>query len=82
MELKRILALAAVVLLVLMYLSSFILALMNHPDSGKLLMASIVCTVFVPVLIHLFLMMRNVRKGKGLYDETYSYKEDGSEKKH
>ncbi len=81
MNLKRILALIAIILLVLMYMSSFILALMNHPDSGKLLMVSIVCTVFVPVLIHLFLMMNNVRKGKGLYDETYSYKEEGKGQK-
>ena len=81
MNLKRILALIAIILLVLMYVSSFILALMNHPDSGKLLMASVVCTVFVPVLIHLFLMMNNVRKGKGLYDETYSYKEEGKGQK-
>ncbi len=81
MKLKRILAIIAIVLLLMMYVSAFVLAIMNHPDSGKLLMAAIVCTVFVPVLIHLFLMMNNVRKGKGLYDETYSYKEDGKGQK-
>ncbi len=73
---KRILAIAGIVILVLLYLLTFILAIMNHPDTGRLLMASIVCTVFVPVMIHLLLMMNNARKGKSVFDETYSYKED------
>ncbi|MBR2185912.1 MAG: hypothetical protein IJ857_01085 [Lachnospiraceae bacterium] len=77
MEFKRILAIAGIVILVLMYLSTFVLAIMNHPDTGRLLMASIVCTVFVPVLIHLFLMMNNARKGKNVFDDPYSYREEG-----
>ena len=77
MEFKRILAIAGIVILVLMYLSTFVLAIMNHPDTGRLLMASIVCTVFVPVLIHLFLMMNNARKGKNVFDEPYSDREEG-----
>ena len=81
MEIKRILAIAGVILLVLLYVSAFVLALMNHPDSGRMLMAAVVSTVFIPVLIHLFLMMNNVRKGKGLYDEPYSYREKGTDLK-
>ncbi len=75
MKLKRILALAGIIILVLMYLATFILAVMNHPDTGRLLMAAIVCTVFVPVLIHLLLMMNNAKKGKNVFDEPYSYRE-------
>ncbi|MCR4590330.1 MAG: hypothetical protein K5668_05885 [Lachnospiraceae bacterium] len=71
---KRVLAIAGIVILVLMYLMTFILAIMNHPDTGRLLMASIVCTVFIPVMIHLLLMMNNARQGKSVYDEPYSYK--------
>ncbi|MBQ9549416.1 MAG: hypothetical protein IJU87_01255 [Lachnospiraceae bacterium] len=77
---KRILAIIAVAILVLLYLITFILALMNHPDTGRLLMAAIVCTVFVPVMIHLLLMMNNARKGKSVFDETYSYREKKGEK--
>ena len=73
---KRILAIAGIVILVLLYLLTFILAIMNHPDTGRLLMAAIVCTVFIPVMIHLLLMMNNARKGKNVYDEPYSYRED------
>ena len=81
MEFKRILAIAGIAILVLMYLSTFVLAIMNHPDTGRLLMVSIVCTVFVPVLIHLFLMMNNARKGKNVFDEPYSYREGNAEDK-
>ncbi len=78
---KRILAIAGVVILVLMYIATFVLAIMNHPDTGKLLMAAIVCTVFIPVMIHLLLMMNNARKGKNVFDEPYSYREDKEDTK-
>ncbi len=75
MTFKRIAAIIGIVFLVAMYAAAFIAAVINHPDSGKFLMAAVVSTVFVPVLIHLLLMMNNVRNGKGVYDEPYSYKE-------
>ena len=78
---KRVLAIAGVVILVLMYIATFVLAIMNHPDTGKLLMAAIVCTVFIPVMIHLLLMMNNARKGKNVFDEPYSYREDKEDTK-
>ena len=73
---KRILAIGGIVILVGMYIITFILAIMNHPDTGRLLMASIVCTVFIPVMIHLLLMKNNARKGKNVFDEPYSYREE------
>ena len=81
MELKRILAILAIAGLLLLYIATFILSIMNHPDSGRLLMASIVCTVFIPVIIHLLLMMNNARRGKNVFDEPYSYREKDSENK-
>ncbi len=78
---KRVLAIAGVVILVLMYIATFVLAIMNHPDTGKLLMAAIVCTVFIPVMIHLLLMMNNARKGKNVFDEPYSYREEKEDTK-
>ncbi len=79
MDFKRILALAGVAVLLLLYLATFVLAIMNHPDTGRLLMAAIVCTVFIPVMIHLLLMMNNARRGKNVMDETYTYKEKKQE---
>lgn len=77
---KRILAIAGIVILVLMYLLTLVFAIMNHPDTGRLLMAAIVCTIFIPVMIHLLLMMNNVRRGRNVYDEPYSYREDKDNK--
>ncbi|MCR4892508.1 MAG: hypothetical protein K5989_10040 [Lachnospiraceae bacterium] len=75
MNLRRILALVGVILLIGLYVAAFILSFMNHPDSGRFFLAAILCTIIIPVLIHLLLMMNNVRKGKNVLDEPYSYRE-------
>ena len=78
---KRILALVGIIFLVGLYVAAFILAIMNSPDTGRMFMAAIVCTVMIPVMIHLLLMMNNARKGKDVLDETYSYREKKDEQK-
>ncbi|MCD8011798.1 MAG: hypothetical protein LUG99_01215 [Lachnospiraceae bacterium] len=50
--LKRIAAMIGVILLVGMYLATLILALSSSPQAQNLLMASIVCTVVIPILIY------------------------------
>ena len=80
MKLKRILALAGVIILVGMYLSALILAVMGSSRSMNLFVLSLACTIAIPVMIHLFMMLNNARHGKNIMDETYSYrekKEDG-----
>ena len=49
---KRILALAAAILLFGMYLSTLIFALIGSPHSIDLLWASIACTIVLPVLLY------------------------------
>ncbi len=49
---KRILAGAGAVLLFLMYLSTFIFSLIDHPAASALLRASIGCTILIPVLLY------------------------------
>lgn len=80
-KLKRILALAGVVLLVGMYISTLVLAVMNNKSFVNLFVLSVVCTIAVPIIIHLFLMLNNARKGKSVMDETYSYRDSSDEKK-
>ncbi len=75
MKAKRILALLGVILLIGMYLTTLILALLNNPHFMNLFVLSILCTIAVPVIIHLFLMMNNARHGKNVMDETYSYRD-------
>ena len=79
-KLKRILALAGVVLLVGMYISTLVLAVMNNKSFVNLFVLSVVCTIAVPIIIHLFLMLNNARKGKSVMDETYSYRDSSDEK--
>lgn len=49
---KRILALATAVLLVALYGSTLVFALMGSPNSKNLLMASVYCTIAVPVVLY------------------------------
>ncbi|SKB49190.1 hypothetical protein SAMN06296386_101242 [Lachnospiraceae bacterium] len=72
---KRIIAILGILILVGLYAAAFVLAILDSPNSGRMFMAAIVCTVMIPVMIHLFLMMNNARKGKDVLDETYSYRE-------
>ncbi|MDO4312721.1 MAG: hypothetical protein Q4C52_06530 [Eubacteriales bacterium] len=54
---KRIFALLGAVLLVLLYVSTFIFALIDHSASKGLLKASIACTILLPVLLYAFTLV-------------------------
>lgn len=51
-KIKRILAGAGAVLLILMYISTLIFALIGSPNALKLLWASIASTIVLPVLLY------------------------------
>lgn len=51
---KRIFALAASILLGLMYLSTLFFALSDNPNAVGLFKLSIACTIFVPVLLYAY----------------------------
>ncbi len=75
MKLKRILALTGVILIAGMYIATLILALTGNSNTMNLFLLSILLTIMIPLIIHLFLMLLNVRRGKNVMDETYSYRE-------
>lgn len=56
-KLKRILAICAVVLLLGLYGSTLVFALMKRPAAGDWLKASIVSTIFVPVFLYACMMI-------------------------
>lgn len=63
---KRIAALIGVALLIGLYLMTFISSFMAKPYAGGLFMASLFCTVVVPILIYGFLIIyKQVHKGEG-----------------
>ena len=51
-KVKRIIALIGVIILVGMYLITFILGLTASPATTNMLMAAIVCTVIIPCLLY------------------------------
>lgn len=64
MSLKRIAALAGALLLVGLYLSTLVFALMGSPNSKNLLMASIFCTIAIPVFIYAWQLACRMMKRK------------------
>ena len=59
---RRVLAMIGVILLIAMYASTMVFALLQHPYSKNMLMASIYCTIAVPVLLFgLTLVTKNLR---------------------
>ncbi len=61
---KQIIALLAVVLLVAMYVVTFILALLDPAVAGKAFMASMICTLIVPLFAWIFIWIFGQYSGK------------------
>lgn len=63
MNIKRILALAGAALLVLLYLSTLVLALIDHPASQNLLSAALFCTIVIPTVLYGYMIvLRRLKK--------------------
>lgn len=58
---KRILALAGAILLVLLYISTLVFALIDSPLTNDLLTASVAATILIPVLLYGFLLFCRLR---------------------
>lgn len=56
-KMKQILAIGGIVLLVMLYGSTMIFALMKSPNSQNLFKLSIGCTILVPVILYAFLLV-------------------------
>lgn len=54
---KKILALLGAVLLLLMYGSTMVFALMDHPQADRWLQASLYCTLIVPILLYAYILV-------------------------
>lgn len=72
---RRILAILGVVLLVGMYIATLIFAIIGNGYFKNLFALSLALTIAVPVILHLALVMSNVKKGKDVMDNPYSYQD-------
>ncbi len=57
---KRTLAIIGIIILAGMYLSTLVFALMKHENASDMLMASIACTIIVPVFLYGYVLMYRV----------------------
>lgn len=64
MKYKRQLALGAVILLLLLYASTVVFALIDSPLAQNLLMASLFCTVVLPAILYGYYVMVKYMKQK------------------
>ena len=71
---KRILAILGIIILLGLYIATLAVAVTGGPDFLPMLQACLVATVAVPVIIHLFLVMKNVKDGGSVFDNPYSYR--------
>lgn len=56
-KIKRILALLAVTVILLLYASAFIFAFIKGEQAGNLLMTAIVASIVIPVLFYIYLWL-------------------------
>ncbi len=79
---KQILALAGVIILVLMYISTLIFALLDSPMSADLLKASLACTIILPVLLYGFALVHRLAQKNNENSEVLQEKssDDSSNK--
>ncbi len=59
-KIKRVLALAAVIFIILLYLTTLVLSFIQSEQAKDLLLISIVATVVLPVLIYIYLWLLRV----------------------
>ena len=69
MKLKRILAIAALLLIGVLYAASLVFALMDSPFARSCLMAALFCTIVVPAVIYGFLVVTGALRKKDDPDE-------------
>lgn len=71
---KRIMAIVAVVIIVALYILTLVCAIIGNGYFMQVFMAAIAATILLPCLIHIYMMMVNVKNGGRTMDEVYSYK--------
>ena len=64
MKYRRSLAIAGVILILLLYASTLVFALMESPLAESLLLASLFCTVVVPAILYGYYVLIRYTKNK------------------
>lgn len=62
---KKVLAIIGVVVLLSLYVLSFVAAIFNRPESTGLFMASLFATFFIPLMMWIYMKTYQFLKGRG-----------------
>lgn len=73
---KRILALTGAIILFAMYASTLVFAFMDSSAAPGLLMASIACTILLPIFLYGYTLVYRLSKGDSDSDVTDSDRKD------
>ena len=71
-NIKRVAALICVAVLLLLYVITFILALMDSPHTMTLFKGCFACTIFVPLAAYIFLRLHNYAMWRSKRSDPYS----------
>ena len=69
-KMKQILAWAGIIILLGLYLVTFLLGVTGNESTKDLLMASLACTVVIPCLMYAMLLLARVLGGKSNSEDT------------
>ena len=69
---KRITAIAVIVLLVGMYITTLVLAITAKPNANGMFLASLICSIFIPIMMYLMMWITDVftKRKKAMFEET------------
>ena len=76
-KVKQVLAILMVILLLSLYVWSFVAALMaKTEEAGRIFWAAIFSTIFFPILLHVFIWVAGLVKGKGVEEAAHQDEEE------
>lgn len=80
-KVQRIAAMLGIILLLIMYALTLVFALMKRPGADDLLMASIFCTIAVPVLLFAMIRVAEIlaKRGEDIRRESSAKEETAGE---
>lgn len=83
MNKKRIVAIVVLVLIALLYLATLIFAVIDSPFARSCLMASLFCTIVLPVMAYVYLkLIENLKSHKDADEDIEDIKEGKHTKCH
>ena len=70
---KRILAIICIVILIGMYIATFILAITDNPSTMSMFKGCVACTIFVPVVAYVYICLHKYAMNRSGRRDYYSH---------